>query len=127
MSGGQDNAFQAAKALQVPIPLVHQWQDFCRNTPAIPSTLSRPLRQGEIEAVEAIIGHHFRLPHLLAQALVNGSMLRTYFACMLIRNSQTHTSVEGYDATCCERLEFLGDAILDFRVSPLASEVLASN
>ncbi|KAG8218739.1 hypothetical protein J3R82DRAFT_4409 [Butyriboletus roseoflavus] len=95
MSGGQDNAFQGAKALQVPIPLIHQWQDFRRNTPAIPSTPSRPLRQGTIGAVEAIIGHRFRLPHFLAQAL-------------------THTSVEGHDATCCERLEFLGDAILDF-------------
>ncbi|KAF8558886.1 ribonuclease III [Imleria badia] len=95
MSGGQDNALQAAKALQVPIPLIHQWQDFRRVSLAVPPVSSRPLRQGTTEAVEAIIGHRFRLPHLLAQAL-------------------THASVDGYDTTCYERLEFLGDAILDF-------------
>lgn len=126
MSGGQDNALQAAKALQVPIPLIRQWQDFRRKTFAIPSTPSRPLRQGTAEAVEAIIGHRFRHPHLLAQALVNGSILGTLFVCTLIRKSQTHTSVEGYDSTCYERLEFLGDAILDFRMSPLV-EALAPN
>lgn len=126
MSGGQDNALQAAKALQVPIPLIHQWQDFRRKIFAIPSTPGRPLRQGTTEAVEAIIGHRFRLPHLLAQALVNGPLTGTSFARTLIRKSQTHTSVEGCNATSYERLEFLGDAILDFRM-PLLVEVLAPN
>lgn len=125
MSGGQDSALQAAKALQVPIPLIQQWQDFRRKAAAIPSTPSRPLRHGTTEAVEAIIGHHFRHPHLLAQALVNGLILWASFVCMLIRNFQTHASVEGYDATCYERLELLGDAILDFRMSPLVSGVEA--
>ncbi|KAG9317557.1 hypothetical protein JVU11DRAFT_1764 [Chiua virens] len=95
MSGGQQNALQAAKALQVPIPLIEQWEDFRRKAVAIHSTPSRPLRQGTTLAVEAIVGHHFHLPDLLAQAL-------------------THSSVEGCNATCYERLEFLGDAILDF-------------
>lgn len=118
MSGGQENALQAAKALQVPIPLIHQWQDFRRMALAVPSTSSRPLRQGTTEAVEAIIGHRFRLPHLLAQALVNDLILKRSFAWTLIQYFQTHASVDGYDATCYERLEFLGDAILDFRMSP---------
>lgn len=72
MSGGQECALQAAKALQVPIPFVQRWQDFHRKAAAMPSTPTRPLRQGTIESVEAIIGHRFREPHLLAQALVNG-------------------------------------------------------
>ena len=127
MSGGQDNALQAAKALQVPIPLIHQWQDFRRMALAVPSASNRPLRQGTTEAVEAIIGHHFQLPHLLSQALVNDLILRRSFACILIRKIQTHASVDGYDATCYERLEFLGDAILDFRMSLLAGESLAPN
>ncbi|KIJ20171.1 hypothetical protein PAXINDRAFT_126718 [Paxillus involutus ATCC 200175] len=97
LSGGRDNALQAAKALQVPIPLAQQWHDFRRKALAPPSTVTRPLRQGTTEAVEAIIGYRFQHPHLLAQAL-------------------THASIEGYDATCYERLEFLGDAILDFMV-----------
>lgn len=126
MSGGQDNALQAAKALQVPIPLIHHWQDFRRMALAVPSTSCRPLRQGTTEAVEAIIGHRFRLPHLLAQALVNGLILKS-FAWMLKRNFQTHASVDGYDATCYERLEFLGDAILDFRMFLLVGEALALN
>ncbi|KAF9247216.1 hypothetical protein BU15DRAFT_39362 [Melanogaster broomeanus] len=97
LSGGRDNALQVARSLQVPIPLIQQWYDFRRKALAPPSTVTMPLRQGTKEAVEAIIGHEFRHPHLLAQAL-------------------THASIEGYDATCYERLEFLGDAILDFMV-----------
>lgn len=120
MSEGQDNALRAAKALQVPIPLVQQWHDFRPKATAIPCTPNRPLRQGTTEAVETIIGHRFRHPHLLAQALVNGFLiLWTPFSCTLTQNSQTHASLEGYDATCYERLEFLGDAILDFRTSAL--------
>ncbi|KIJ70179.1 hypothetical protein HYDPIDRAFT_78543 [Hydnomerulius pinastri MD-312] len=97
LSGGRDNALQAAKALQVPIPHAQQWRDFQRKALAPPSNVTAPLRQGTTEAVEAIVGHKFRHPHLLAQAL-------------------THASIEGHDATCYERLEFLGDAILDFMV-----------
>ena len=84
MSGGQDCAFQAAKALQVPIPLTQQWQDFRRKAAAIPSTPGRPLRQGTTEAVEAIIGHRFRHPHLLAQALVISLVFCGRRVCMLI-------------------------------------------
>ncbi|KAF9226467.1 hypothetical protein BS17DRAFT_775670 [Gyrodon lividus] len=97
LSGGQDNALQAAKALQVPIPLTQQWHDFRRKALVPPSIVTRPLRQGTTDAVETIIGYRFRHPHLLAQAL-------------------THASIEGYDTTGYERLEFLGDAILDFMV-----------
>lgn len=32
-------------------------------------------------------------------------------------SNQTHASIQGYEMTCYERLEFIGDAILDFRKS----------
>ncbi|KAH7887826.1 hypothetical protein F5I97DRAFT_1952052 [Phlebopus sp. FC_14] len=97
LSKGRDNALQAAKALQLPIPRAEEWRDFRRNVLVPPSNITAPLREGAREAVEEIIGHKFHHPHLLAQAL-------------------THASIEGYDAACYERLEFLGDAILDFMV-----------
>ncbi|KAJ7667934.1 hypothetical protein DFH06DRAFT_1183971 [Mycena polygramma] len=46
---------------------------------------------------EGIIEHNFKHPHILAQAL-------------------THASVSGFERVSYERLEFLGDAILEFLV-----------
>ncbi|KAH7922454.1 hypothetical protein BV22DRAFT_656663 [Leucogyrophana mollusca] len=97
LSGGREGALKATKALHVPIPYIEQWDDFRRKALAPPSNVTAKLRESTIKAVEAIIGHRFNHPHLLAQAL-------------------THASVQGYEGTCYERLEFVGDAILDFLV-----------
>ncbi|KAL4075936.1 hypothetical protein J3A83DRAFT_4088626 [Scleroderma citrinum] len=97
LCGGQENALQVAKALQVPIPHAEQWDDLRRKAPLLSPNPAAPLRTGTVESVEAIIGHDFCHPHVLRSALI-------------------HASVEGYDATYYERLEFIGDAILDFMV-----------
>ncbi|KAH7916192.1 hypothetical protein BJ138DRAFT_996390 [Hygrophoropsis aurantiaca] len=97
ISGGSELALKATKALRVPVPLIEQWDDFRFKAQTLPSHAIITLRDSTIKAVETIIGHHFNHPHLLSQAL-------------------THASIQGYEGTCYERLEFIGDAILDFMV-----------
>ncbi|KAL0949733.1 hypothetical protein HGRIS_009773 [Hohenbuehelia grisea] len=97
ISGGRETALKAAKALNIPTPNVDRWSDFGRKVLAPHPNYTAKLASGAIEAVETIIGHKFHRPHLLAQAL-------------------THASSQEHEATSYERLEFLGDAILDFMV-----------
>lgn len=58
------------KSLNIPVPNVDRWSDFARKALAPPPNVTAKLRSGSIEAVEAIIGHKFSRPYLLAQALV---------------------------------------------------------
>ncbi|KAG1874526.1 hypothetical protein DFJ58DRAFT_315470 [Suillus subalutaceus] len=95
LSGGRNVALRAIKALRLPVADVEQWEDFRRKALAPPSDVTPRLRGGTLSAVEEIIGASFKYPHLLSQAL-------------------THGSIHGYENTCYERLEFLGDAVLDF-------------
>lgn len=97
LSGGRDVALRVIKALQLPVANVEQWEDFRQKALAPPSNVTPRLRGGTLSAVEGIIGASFKYPHLLSQAL-------------------THGSIHGYENTCYERLEFLGDAVLDFLV-----------
>ncbi|KAG6918930.1 hypothetical protein DXG01_010585 [Tephrocybe rancida] len=95
LTGGQETALQVAKALGIPILGINTWADFAAKGVAAPLNLS--LKRESTEGVEAIIGYKVAQPRLLAQAL-------------------THSSVVGHDSTFTERLEFIGDAILDFMV-----------
>ncbi|KAJ7744529.1 hypothetical protein DFH07DRAFT_925095 [Mycena maculata] len=97
LSGGSDTALMAAKAMDIPFPDVEKWSDFGRKLLIPPPIISAKLKAGALKAVEAIVNHKFKHPHLLAQAL-------------------THASVSAYERVSYERLEFLGDAILDFLV-----------
>ncbi|KAI5124869.1 hypothetical protein M0805_007301 [Coniferiporia weirii] len=97
VTGGREVALKVTKALNVPVPHVDRWSDFGRKALAPPPEVTARLKTGSIEAVESIIGHKFNHPHLLAQAL-------------------THASIHGNEMTSYERLEFIGDAILDFLV-----------
>lgn len=97
LSGGRDVALRVIKTLRLPVADVEQWEDFRRKALAPPSNVTPRLRGGTLSAVEGIIGVSFKYPHLLSQAL-------------------THGSIHGYENTCYERLEFLGDAVLDFLV-----------
>ncbi|KIO12868.1 hypothetical protein M404DRAFT_124868 [Pisolithus tinctorius Marx 270] len=97
LSGGQEAALQAAKAMQVPIPNIEQWDDFRRKASPPPSNPTALLRAGSVEAVEAITGRKFSDVRVLGWALV-------------------HPSIDGCDTAYHEQLEFIGDAILDFMV-----------
>ncbi|CAL1702186.1 unnamed protein product [Somion occarium] len=98
LSRDRDLALQVAKRLNVPLPGVERWSDLESkyNVPSGQQTVQ--LSAQTVKAVEAIVGFKFRQPALLAEALTHNS----------IQQSQ---QVVGYD-----RLEYLGDAILDFYV-----------
>ncbi|KAJ7507711.1 hypothetical protein B0H11DRAFT_1968259 [Mycena galericulata] len=97
LSGGSDTALMAAKAMNIPFPNVEKWSDFGYKLLIPPPIISAKLKPGALQAVEAIVKHKFKHPHLLAQAL-------------------THASVSAVERVSYERLEFIGDAILDFLV-----------
>lgn len=101
------------KALKIPIPNIEQWSDFGRKALAPPPKITAKLKPKSLEKVEAIIGHKIARPHLLAQALVSLAN-RLYFAYLMCSVFQTHSSTQGFESTSYERLEFVGDAVLDF-------------
>jgi len=70
ISGGRETALKVTKALNIPVPNIDRWSDFGRKVLAPPPKVTAKLREGSIAAVQAIIGHKFSRPHLLAQALV---------------------------------------------------------
>ncbi|KAJ3766364.1 hypothetical protein FB446DRAFT_794179 [Lentinula raphanica] len=96
LSGGTDAALKAAKALNVPLPNIEKWADFGKRSQEVSEpVVAVQISSSTIGAIEAIIGCPFKRPQFLIQAL-------------------THkTSAQ---STTYERLEFIGDAILDFMV-----------
>ncbi|KAJ8501426.1 hypothetical protein ONZ51_g579 [Trametes cubensis] len=104
LSGGHEVALRAAKRLQIPLPNVAQWTDFARIAAEHPTAQhAHPsvvdLRLDTVEAVQTIVGAIFSRPALLAQALTHGS------------------AFGGTEGASYERLEFIGDAVLDFLVA----------
>ncbi|KAI5893780.1 uncharacterized protein SCHCODRAFT_02747718 [Schizophyllum commune H4-8] len=98
LSAGRDGGLQVAKALGLPVAKnADIWDDFKAQVSmhATPSAVSF-LRPGTIDGVQSVIGQKLNKPELLALALThanNSSPLGNY-----------------------ERIEFLGDALLDFQV-----------
>ncbi|KAH6914993.1 hypothetical protein BKA70DRAFT_1257649 [Coprinopsis sp. MPI-PUGE-AT-0042] len=97
ISGGREGGLRAAKALALPVADINTWSDFGTKVVITFNTDMTEALPGAIEGVEGIVGHKFRQTHLLAQVL-------------------THTAMKGHKALEYERLEFIGDAILDFLV-----------
>ena len=75
ITGGNETALNASKALRIAVPSIDQWSDFARKALAPPPDVTTRLRPGAVEAIEGIMGHKFNRPHLLAQALVGLSPL----------------------------------------------------
>ncbi|KAF9181463.1 Dicer-like protein 1 [Haplosporangium sp. Z 767] len=103
LSGGVRNGLQAAKAMGIPFEEFRDWDDFVqvyasRTTKDndIPGTLSATQRLS-LQEVQKVLGYTFKNPSLFVEAM-------------------THTSHIRPDAMCYQRLEFLGDAVLDFQV-----------
>ncbi|KAF8076296.1 hypothetical protein FPV67DRAFT_1471163 [Lyophyllum atratum] len=97
LTGGEDLGLKIAKALGIPISDINMWTDFGKRFKAAPPKLRTKLKPESIAAVQGMIGYKFDQPHLLSQAL-------------------THSSVPDHEFVISERLEFIGDAILDFMV-----------
>ncbi|KAI0786396.1 hypothetical protein C8Q75DRAFT_271436 [Abortiporus biennis] len=97
LSGGPDLAFKAMKTLEVAIPEVQNWSDFARKSLHTLTAASQPISPAIVRKIENIVGHKIQEPVVLGYAL-------------------THASSKGYNIITYERLEFIGDAILDFLV-----------
>ncbi|KAF7313697.1 hypothetical protein HMN09_00526500 [Mycena chlorophos] len=97
LTGGRDTALAAAKALNLPFPLIDRWSDLRRNLLVPPAKITAQLKPGAVEAVEKMVGRKITHRHLVAQAL-------------------THISMSPYERVSYERLEFIGDAILELLV-----------
>lgn len=117
LSGGYTVAFQAAKALRIPFDEFASWKDFERvfleaklakeatrrgEEGSASSSLMTPAplsmaNMAAIQEVQKVLGYEFKDPSLFFEAMTHASHIRA-------------------DAVCYQRLEFLGDAVLDFQV-----------
>ncbi|KAL1739966.1 hypothetical protein HDZ31DRAFT_48445, partial [Schizophyllum fasciatum] len=98
LSAGRDGALQVAKALGLPVAKnADIWDDF-KTQVSLPvsSSVLGMLRQGTVQSVESLIGQKLKKPEFLVLALMHAN---------------ASSPIGNY-----ERLEFLGDAILDFIV-----------
>ncbi|KAF9207251.1 Dicer-like protein 1 [Haplosporangium sp. Z 27] len=107
LSGGVRVGFMAAKALLIPFDEFKDWDDFYNVY--INSKVTRdaandrskvgltPLLLAGVSEVEKTLGYRFKDPLLFFEAMTHASYIRE-------------------DSVCYQRLEFLGDAILDFQV-----------
>ncbi|KAF9904462.1 Dicer-like protein 1 [Linnemannia zychae] len=112
LSGGHKAAFSTAKALRIPFDEFETWSDFNRvfmeskatkeaarrdeRVPAPQPSLSIA-NLSAIQAVQEVLGYEFKDQSLFFEAMTHASHIRA-------------------DAICYQRLEFLGDAVLDFQV-----------
>ncbi|KAG0042835.1 Dicer-like protein 1 [Gryganskiella cystojenkinii] len=101
LSGGVAAALSAAKALRIPFDEFESWTTFNEvylRDRALDSTMvPSPQQMMDLQEVEKTIGYKFKRPELFFEAMTHASHIRT-------------------DSVCYQRLEFLGDAVLDFQV-----------
>ncbi|RGB34312.1 hypothetical protein C1646_653906 [Rhizophagus diaphanus] len=95
LSGKLDAALKAAIALEVPFDDITEWDHFHKNNKNPPRVKQKALKALNIEKIEEICGYTFKNKILIAEAL-------------------THASLPNSVTSCYQRLEFLGDAVLDF-------------
>ncbi|PCH41180.1 ribonuclease III [Wolfiporia cocos MD-104 SS10] len=96
-SGGLSAALRAAKILNIRIPEVDQWSDLASRGTAIHSDPPSATAASSVQAIEGILGYTVKKPQFFTHALTHSAM-----------------GIQGPFHT--ERLQFLGDAILDFLV-----------
>ncbi|KAI8332965.1 putative dicer-like protein [Choanephora cucurbitarum] len=98
LSQGLDGAIYAARQLLVPLEDIRRWSDFNAAYRKPHSNYDPTLLEVNVERVSHILGYTFADPSLLVEAL-------------------THASMIGSSVPSYQRLEFLGDAVLDFCVT----------
>ncbi|RUS20581.1 putative dicer-like protein [Endogone sp. FLAS-F59071] len=101
LTDGLESALQCCIVMRVPLDPISTWSDFNKAYIAAGQhepPASRALRLLDIARIVEITGYTFTNPFLLAEAL-------------------THASFPNSTCPCYQRLEFLGDAVLDFLVT----------
>ncbi|KAK5814983.1 hypothetical protein F5H01DRAFT_344684 [Linnemannia elongata] len=108
LSQGFNLGLKAAAALLKPLDGIHTWDDFARSfsqtdgPPLTANILATPFKEdpllGDLDNVEDAIGYQFLNRRLLVEAL-------------------THATAVNPQTPCYQRLEFLGDSILDMLVA----------
>ncbi|KAF9112474.1 Dicer-like protein 1 [Mortierella sp. AM989] len=107
LSGGVKVGFQVAKTLRIPFDEFASWDDFYNvyyngkiakeSAESRSGVILSPLNRAGVSEVEEVLGYKFKDPLLFFEAMTHASYIRT-------------------ESVCYQRLEFLGDAILDFQV-----------
>ncbi|RHZ72154.1 hypothetical protein Glove_245g9 [Diversispora epigaea] len=97
LSGQYEAALKCALAMEISLEGISEWKDFHLNNKNPPRINSKVLQKINVEQIEEICGHTFKNKILMAEAL-------------------THASLPNSSTACYQRLEFLGDAVLDFMV-----------
>ena len=102
LSSGLEGGLHCAIQMMVPFDDIQTWGDFqptyAQSRSKVPPRAEiSALRKLDISRIEEISGYHFKTPLLVVEAL-------------------THASLPNSSVPCYQRLEFLGDAILDFLV-----------
>ncbi|KAG9287939.1 hypothetical protein G9A89_017534 [Geosiphon pyriformis] len=96
LSGEAEAALKVAIALDVPFDDITGWDQFHLNNKNPPRADPKALKSLDVKKVEQICGGYvFKNKILIVEAL-------------------THASLPNSSTSCYQRLEFLGDAILDF-------------
>ncbi|CAG8634049.1 16813_t:CDS:2 [Funneliformis mosseae] len=95
LSGNVDAALKCAAAVEVPFDDITEWDHFHQKNKNPPRVNQKALKCVDVEKVEKICEHTFKNKILIVEAL-------------------THASLPNSSTSCYQRLEFLGDAILDF-------------
>ncbi|KAG8960065.1 hypothetical protein FRC03_007110 [Tulasnella sp. 419] len=94
LTGGKEAALSAALRMNIPLSPIFAWSDFAKHMDIQSESTQHKLSASVLESIEEIVGVRFSKPYVLAQAL-------------------THVSASGNPGLTYERLEFLGDAVLD--------------
>lgn len=102
LSNGLEGGLHTAIQLQIPFDEIKCWDDFNptfeESRKQVPARAEvRALRLLNIPGITEVVGREFKKPLLIVEAL-------------------THASLPNSTSPCYQRLEFLGDAILDFMV-----------
>ncbi|CAO3669359.1 unnamed protein product [Rhizopus stolonifer] len=102
LSNGLEGCLHTAIQMQIPFDQIEKWADFNiafeelrKSVP--PRAEVKALRLLNLQKIQTLVGREFEKPLLIVEAL-------------------THASLPNATAPCYQRLEFLGDAILDFLV-----------
>ncbi|KAI0220906.1 Dicer-like protein 1 [Massospora cicadina] len=94
---GRSKTLSCAKSLGIPIGEVYCWDDFRKQYTPVETDNYKPLKLLDVGKIQSIIGYTFNNANLLVEAFTHASYL--------------HAETPSY-----QRLEFLGDAVLDYFV-----------